>query len=102
MEKPRTETGRDLSWRLRARHRAGSQGQGLGHTGTAYLIEMGILCSCQPKALLMVLKRQQVGQQAGSDSNILTEVVFVVGSHLPQPLGQLFGLHSVQCSLVLL
>ena len=61
---------------------------------------MGILCGCQPKALLVALEGQQVGQQAGSDANILAKVVVSVASHLPQPLSQLLGLHSVQCCLV--
>jgi hypothetical protein len=61
---------------------------------------MGILCSRQPKALLMTLKRQQVGQQASSDSDILAKVVVSLASHLPQPLSQLLGLNSIQCSLV--
>lgn len=61
---------------------------------------MGILCGCQTEALLMALKSQQVGQQAGSDSDILAKVVVSLASHLPQPLSQLLGLHSVQCCLV--
>lgn len=62
---------------------------------TAYLIEVGILSGCQPKALLMALKSQQVGQQAGSNSDVLAKVVVSLAGHLPQPLSQLLGLHGI-------
>lgn len=65
-----------------------------------HLVEVGILCGCQPEALLVALKGQQVGQQAGSDSDILAEVVVGMASHLPQPLSQLLGLHGVQDRLI--
>lgn len=65
-----------------------------------HLIEVSILCGCQPEALLVALKGQQVGQQAGSDSDILAKVVVSVAGHLPQPLSQLLGLHSIQNCLV--
>lgn len=71
-----------------------------GAESTAHLIEVGILCGCQPEALLMALKGQQVGQQAGSDPDILAKVVVSLASHVPQPLSQLLGLHSIQCGLV--
>lgn len=61
---------------------------------------MGILSGCQPKALLMALKSQQIGQQAGSNSDILAKVVVGLAGHLPQPLSQLLGLHGIQCCLV--
>lgn len=65
-----------------------------------HLIEVGVLCGCQPEALLVALKGQQVGQQAGSDSDVLAEVVVGVAGHLPQPLSQLLGLHRVQDRLI--
>lgn len=73
---------------------------GQGTQGTAHLVEVGILCGSQPEALLMALKGQQVGQQAGSDSDILAKVVLSLASHLPKPLCQLLGLHGIQCCLV--
>lgn len=78
----------------------GVQARGSGAQAQPHLIEVGILCGCQPKALLVALKGQQVGQQAGSDLDILAEVVVSVAGHLPQPLSQLLGLHGIQCCLV--
>lgn len=63
--------------------RAGGPGLGYGHRVQPHLVEMGVLCGRQPEALLAALKGQQVGQQASSDSDILTEVVVSVARHLP-------------------
>lgn len=77
---------------------SGSRGLGPGgwkHKTQSDLIEVGILCGCQSKTLLMALEGQQIGQQTGSDLDILAKVVISMASDLTESLSQPLGLHGI-------
>lgn len=55
----------------------------LSHGKGAYFIEVGVLGSCEAKAMLPALKCHQAGQQAIRDMNIIAKVALHLVCHCP-------------------
>lgn len=61
---------------------------------------MGVLCSCEAKAVLLALEGHEVGQQAEGNVHVIAKVVVHVLCHSPELVGQLLGFNCVELSLV--